>query len=118
MPNIFDSPPARIPTEIFDLLAANEHVQIKRIISRGHSSPASGWYEQSDNEWVLLLKGEALLTFADGSSQRLGSGDFLNIPAHTKHRVAWTAPDQDTVWLAVHFDADGATDGREPDFSR
>ena len=30
-------------------------------------------------------------------------GDFVNIPAHNKHRVEWTAPDEPTIWLAVHY---------------
>ena len=30
-------------------------------------------------------------------------GDFMNIPAHTKHRVEWTTPDEPTIWLAVHY---------------
>jgi cupin 2 domain-containing protein len=30
-------------------------------------------------------------------------GDFVNIPAHTKHRVEWTTPDEPTIWLAVRY---------------
>ncbi len=30
-------------------------------------------------------------------------GDFINIPAHKKHRVEWTTPDEPTIWLAVRF---------------
>ena len=26
------------------------------------------------------------------------------IPAHTKHRVEWTTPDEPTIWLAVHYE--------------
>ncbi|MFP8878842.1 MAG: phosphoribosylaminoimidazole carboxylase, partial [Myxococcota bacterium] len=36
-------------------------------------------------------------------SARLGPGDHLNIPAHTRHRVAWTDPDQATIWLAIFY---------------
>jgi hypothetical protein len=31
----------------------------------------------------------------------LEPGDYINIPAHLKHRVEWTDPDIETVWLAV-----------------
>ncbi len=78
-------------------------IRIERIISKGHSSPQSGWYDQDKNEWVLLLKGEAVLLFADESSANLKSGDFINIPAHKKHKVEWTDPDTETIWLAVHY---------------
>ncbi len=30
-------------------------------------------------------------------------GDFVNIPAHKKHRVEWTTPDELTIWLAVFY---------------
>lgn len=30
-------------------------------------------------------------------------GDWAVLPAHCRHRVAWTAPDRETVWLAVHL---------------
>jgi cupin 2 domain-containing protein len=30
-------------------------------------------------------------------------GDFVKIPAHQKHRVDWTTPDELTVWLAVWY---------------
>jgi len=32
----------------------------------------------------------------------LRPGDWVAIPAHARHRVAWTDPDQPTVWLALH----------------
>jgi len=103
MKNIFDDIPKDIDSEIFEQLVASEHVQIERIISKGHSSPASGWYDQDKNEWVLLLKGEAVLQFSDETSINLISGDYINIPAHAKHRVLWTTPDTETIWLAIHY---------------
>ena len=30
-------------------------------------------------------------------------GDYLIIPAHKRHRIEWTSPDKDTVWLSVHY---------------
>jgi cupin 2 domain-containing protein len=30
-------------------------------------------------------------------------GDHVQIPAHRRHRVAWTDPEQLTVWVAIHF---------------
>ncbi len=37
-------------------------------------------------------------------SIELKPGDFINIPAHKKHRVEWTTPNEQTVWLAVWYE--------------
>jgi cupin 2 domain-containing protein len=78
-------------------------VRIERIVSRGHSSPETGWYDQEQNEWVVVLRGAASVVFEDGRSIDLKEGDFLDIPAHSRHRVDWTDPKAATVWLAVHY---------------
>ncbi len=49
-----------------------------------------------------MLKGAARLEFEDGTLE-MRPGDYVNIPAHKKHRVAWTTPDEPTIWLAVHY---------------
>lgn len=103
MVNLFEGIPEDLSDESFEQLAAAGSVRIERIVSKGHSSPASGWYDQAQDEWVAVLKGEAVLSFDDGSSIRMKAGDFLTIPAHRRHRVAWTAPNVETIWLAVHF---------------
>ena len=103
MQNIFKAIPDQLTAEIFEPLVESGSVRIERIISRGHASPASGWYDQPHNEWVIVLRGAAVLVFEDGRSVTLQEGDYLNIPARSKHRVEWTAPDVETVWLAVHY---------------
>ena len=103
MHNIFDSIPDNLDAEIFDRLVDGDGIHIERIISKGHSSPESGWYDQDKNEWLIVLKGEAILLFADESSVNLKTGDFIDIPAHKKHRVKWTDPGTETIWLAVHY---------------
>ncbi|MEE9412562.1 MAG: cupin domain-containing protein, partial [Methylococcales bacterium] len=79
-------------------------VRIERIISKGHTSPKPGWYDQEQHEWVVLLKGKAVIAFADKPSATLRAGDYISINAHEKHRVDWTDPEGETIWLAVHFD--------------
>lgn len=101
--NIFAGIPGKLDQEIFELLAGNNRVTIERIISKGQKSPESGWYDQERNEWVIVLKGNAVLSFEDETSVHLNEGDFINIPAHKKHRVAWTDPNDETIWLAVHY---------------
>ena len=78
-------------------------MRIERIVSQGHSSPHGFWYDQDQNEWVVLLKGAARLEFEDEKVE-LRHRDFINIPAHRKHRVDWTTPDEPTVWLGVRYE--------------
>ena len=101
--NIYCAIPASSNKEIFEELFKTNNVTIERIISAGHRSPESGWYDQESNEWVLVLKGSATLAFEDQNSIDLNEGDYINIPSHTKHIVTWTAPDRETIWLAIHY---------------
>lgn len=103
MRNIFDTLPEDLKEEEFTRLVDARGVQIERIVSKGHSSPSSGWYDQDGNEWVMVLRGKAKLSFHDGVSVILEEGDFVDIEAHRKHRVEWTAPEVETIWLAVHY---------------
>jgi cupin 2 domain-containing protein len=100
--NLFAGLPKRLPDELFTTLLDAASVRIERIVSHGHASPAEFWYDQDRHEWVIVLKGAARLRFEDGSVE-MKPGDFLNIPAHQKHRVEWTTPDEPTIWLAVHY---------------
>jgi len=102
--NLLRELPAELPEELTETLCQKEHVHIERIVSRGHASPPEFWYDQQKHEFVLLVSGRARLAFADGSPPvELAPADWLIIPAHKKHRVEWTDPEQDTVWLAVHY---------------
>ena len=103
MDNLLANLPDELSDERFETLVETGAVRIERIVSRGHASPAVGWYDQDRDEWVLLVRGAARLAFDDGREVELGPGDWLEIPAHRKHRVAWTDPDTETVWLAVHY---------------
>jgi cupin 2 domain-containing protein len=101
--NLFEHIPEKISEELFSKLVQTDNVRIVRIASKGHSSPASGWYDQAENEWVAVLKGEARIAFENGEEVHLTTGCHLTIPAHTKHKVTWTTPDTETIWLAVHY---------------
>lgn len=100
--NLLDALPEELVDEVFDVLVDTGAVKIERIVSRGHVSPPDGWYDQSRDEWVLVLSGAATVVFEDGRVFDLSAGDYLSIPARVRHRVAWTDPDRETVWLAVH----------------
>jgi len=97
---------ATLPDEIIEVLAETGDVRIERIISNGQVTPEGEWYDQERAEWVLLLTGGAGVLIEGESSPRVMSpGDYLMIPAHCRHRVAWTDAREKTVWLAVHFGA-------------
>ncbi len=102
--NLFAASPATLPEELVEILGAGEGVRIERIVSRGHTSPEGFWYDQEWPEFVVLLSGAARLEFADGPAPlEMRPGDWLEITARRRHRVAWSDPDRDTVWLAVHY---------------
>ena len=101
--HLFDGIPASLPDEHVTSLLVSPHVRIERIVSRGHASAADVWYDQDDAEWVMVIAGSAGLLFEGEVAPRiLKAGDHVHIPAHVRHRVAWTAADQPTIWLAVH----------------
>jgi cupin 2 domain-containing protein len=98
--NMLDDISTDIQAEQFFTLLENGCVTIERIVSHGSSSPVDFWYDQAEPEWVLVFRGRATLEFASGELVQLKEGDYLTIPAHTRHRVAETA--SDTIWLAVY----------------
>jgi cupin 2 domain-containing protein len=102
--NIFSNLPPNVPVELFETLANRRTVRIERILSHGQATQEGEWYDQDQDEWVLLLAGGAGLLFEGEPEPRsLMAGDYLMIPAHRRHRVAWTSTDETTIWLAVHI---------------
>jgi len=88
--------------ELFEALIPDAGVLIERIISTGQASPPDFWYDQDRDEWVALLQGSACIMWEDGRCQELNPGDWVLIPAHVRHRVAWTSTQPPCIWLAVH----------------
>lgn len=104
MGSLFKDIPDELPDEIFDTLCSTDTVKIERIVSRGHASPEGFWYYQEKNEFVLVIKGSAGLKIENQDDiVILKAGDYFNIGARVRHRVAWTDPSCETVWLAVHY---------------
>ena len=102
--NIFSAIPQGIDQESFEEILNSGNIRIERIISRGHTSPPGHWYDQEHDEWVILLRGSAALMI-EGTSEAiyLKPGDYVNIPAHMRHRVERTDDAGETIWLAVHY---------------
>ncbi|MBK8817517.1 MAG: cupin domain-containing protein [Methylococcaceae bacterium] len=102
--NIFEDIPDIIPEELFECLLKRKNLKIERIVSFGQVTPVGEWYDQTWDEWVIVLEGEAILCYEDGCELNLKAGDYLHIPAHRRHRIEWTPPESKTIWLAVHFE--------------
>ena len=102
-PNLLSELPAPGPGESFEPLLTAAGFRVERIASPpGHASPPGFWYEQAEDEWVLLLAGSARLAFADGADPAdLTPGSHLHLPARRRHRVDRTDADQPTVWVAI-----------------
>jgi len=102
--NIFADIPENLKEELLETLLQTPGCRVERIVSQGHASREGLWYDQDENEWVILLQGSAGLRW-EGRKELvvLHSGDYIRIPAHSKHRVEWTAADCQTVWLAVYY---------------
>ncbi|MCQ1059240.1 cupin domain-containing protein [Photobacterium sp. DNB23_23_1] len=104
MDNLFAAIPSSLPDELFEDIVNTDSVRVERIVSRGHVTPEGDWYDQEECEWVMVMKGGATILFEEGMREvRMEPGDHLNIPAHQRHRVSWTDPAQDTIWLAVFY---------------
>jgi cupin 2 domain-containing protein len=101
--NIYNRIPDDLTKEVFEILAQNASVKIERIISKGHTSPDTGWYDQDKAEWVVVLTGEARIAFENDAIVELEQGDYITIPPHRKHKVISTSTDPETIWLAVHY---------------
>jgi cupin 2 domain-containing protein len=102
LPNLFTDLPSKLPDELLTTLLEANNLRIERIVSHGHASPNGFWYDQDQHEWVVVLQGAARLSI-EGESKELKPGDYINIPAHQKHRVEWTTPVEPTIWLAVFY---------------
>ena len=102
--NLFADFPDQNTAEVFADLLRAPGVRIERIMSTGQSTPAGEWLVQGWTEWVALLSGAASLRF-DGEAdiRALTPGNWVTIAPDVRHRVEWTAPNEPTVWLAVHI---------------
>lgn len=99
--NIYDLPELPIEEELLETMFENKTVRIERIVSTGQET--DGWYDQEEDEYIVLVEGSAKLEYEDGSTVELKRGDSLLIPAHQVHRVAYTSEDPACIWLCVFW---------------
>ena len=106
--NLLETLPGSPQTEeLFEALVRTSGVLVERIVSTGQVTPEGEWYDQERDEWVMVLSGAARLRMdGEREDRELAAGDWIHLPAHCRHRVAWTDDRPCTIWLAVHFPAD------------
>jgi cupin 2 domain-containing protein len=101
--NLFEHIAPTLGEETVTVLASGRQVRVERIVSRGQASPPGFWYDQDEAEYVLLVAGSAVLELEGSQPRTLHPGDWVDIPAHLRHRVVWTDPTQETIWLATFY---------------
>ncbi len=103
MENIFKNIPVKLKDELFESIISNDNFKLERIVSDGHITENDFWYDQEQDEWVILLSGQAVIEYENLEKIDLLPGDYIIIPAHKTHRVVYTSQKEKTVWLALHF---------------
>lgn len=102
--NIFNLPyPLPADEDIVELVHAS-HIRIERIVSSEQTTPEGEWYDQEQDEWVLLVQGDAVIEYDDGRRETLAAGDHILLPARCRHRVAYTSRRPPCIWIAVFGD--------------
>lgn len=102
--NLLSDLPSPLTKEFMQDIVCGKQFRFERIITPPHSQISESWYDQLQHEVVVLFSGSATLEFADGELLQLMPGDYVTIPAHTKHRVVKTDSQQNTVWLAIYYE--------------
>ncbi len=102
--NLFHHLPAVGHDEDVLTLLETSGAKLVRIVSTGQATPDGEWYDQDENEWVVVLRGRAGLRIEGEDDVRmLSAGDYVDLPAGLRHRIEWTDADEPTVWLALHY---------------
>lgn len=86
--------------EIIDDILSGKNFRIERIVSTGQTSD---WYDQEENELVILLQGIAKIEYEENVIKEVNVGDYFLIKAHEKHRVIYTSKNPACVWLCIFY---------------
>lgn len=100
MTNIFENTEEAGEEGLFDLLQKGDHYRIERVVSVGHSSPEGLYYDQENDQWIMLVQGTATLEL-EGKLVDLKAGDYLFLPKNSKHRIEKTSIEPACIWLCV-----------------
>ncbi|MBN2175515.1 MAG: cupin domain-containing protein [Bacteroidales bacterium] len=100
--NIYKPPIGIDKEEVFENLHLSKKIKIERIFTQKPYETPGEWFDQPQDEWVLLLKGKAKLEFKNDKIIEMNEGDYIFIPAHKIHRVYNSSKEPKCVWLAIH----------------
>ena len=90
--------------QFIESLLKKRNFNLTRIVSKGQATPEGQWDEQDMDEWFMVVKGSAGLKFKGEDEIRvMNSGDYIILPAHCPVKVEWTDQEQETIWLALHY---------------
>ncbi|MEX1009694.1 MAG: cupin domain-containing protein [Acidimicrobiia bacterium] len=78
-----------------DAIARVRNLVVEQILS-GHVEPVE--YDQDEDELAVVLDGAAVLD-VEGERVELSAGEWVFLPARTRHRLLHTEPG--TNWLTV-----------------
>ena len=98
--NIFDLPKLPMEEEFTTTLAEKGKVRVERIVSTGQ---VSGWYDQAETEFVVLLEGTTAIEFENEKTVTLTKGDTILIAPHKRHRVSFTSTEPPCIWLCFFY---------------
>ena len=101
--NILQLPNLLPSVELVEKILDSPSILIERVVSTGQVTPPGEWYDQEQDEWLIVLQGAGELSYEDGSRIKLATGDYLFIPAHLKHRVEYTSTEPPCIWLTIFF---------------
>ena len=96
--NLFENAVQPPEGERFEELLRHRNLVVERIVSSAFTEGQE--YVQPQDEWVLLVQGEALLR-VDGVVTPLLAGNYLFLPAGTPHTVERVSAG--ALWLAIHL---------------
>ncbi len=94
--NIYEGEMPASGCEVFSTLVSTPRLRVESI--RSDLKKPGEWYDQDEDEWVLLCEGEAELEI-EGETLSLKRGDHLLIPRRTPHRVLSTS--RGALWIGV-----------------
>ena len=89
-----------VENELVSIMYEDASVRIERIVSMGQITPEGFIYDQNEDEFVTVLKGEAVISLVDENRDfHLYEGDSFMIYAGVRHRVTYTS--SPCIWLCV-----------------
>ena len=75
MRNIFADLPEGSDAERIEAILERPGVRVERIVSTGQASPPGFWYDQSSDEWVIVLAGAAHLLVEGEAEWAMAAGE-------------------------------------------